>query len=272
MAIWDVHHHWINEAGYIKRLLREMDRLGIERTGLIGMGEVTREIFVAHGRPVGCADNRQVAKLIEQRPDRFWGYGYLRPGHCRPDDVDQIVEMGLTALKFHLPLKPYGDPEYFEIYARAAARKLPCLFHTGVVGLGKPMPGEGIRSENYRPIHLEPIAHEFPDLSLIAAHLGVCWAEEAATLCRMVPNIYADLSGSLSGWRAGKSPQWWREMLYWPEAHEKIVFGSDVHADELEQTIESQRQVLAALGLNQDQAEDFFRDNARRIFGGQGDG
>ena len=35
---WDVHHHWVNEPGYIDRLLREMDRLGIERTVLIAMG------------------------------------------------------------------------------------------------------------------------------------------------------------------------------------------------------------------------------------------
>jgi len=265
--VWDIHHHWVNEAGYIDRLLREMDRLGIERTGLIAMGPVAQALFVTSGQPSGCADNQDLAKLIERHGDRFWGYGYIRPGHATDQDVDRLAEMGMKGLKFHLPLKPYGDPEYLPLYARALEHELPCLFHTGIFYPPAPMPGQGIRSENCRPIHLEPIAQELPDLPIIAAHFGVCWTEEAAALCRICPNIHADLSGRTDGWRSSKPPEWFRQMLYWPEAHKKILFGSDVHLDELEDTLTDQRRICGLMGWSPQQCADVFGRNAIRIFG-----
>lgn len=67
------------------------------------------------------------------------------------------------------------------------------------------MAGEGIRSENYRPIHLEAIACEVPDLRMICAHLGVCWNKEAATLCRMCPNSTQIFpAGPTAGGRANR--------------------------------------------------------------------
>ncbi|MBN1557647.1 MAG: amidohydrolase family protein, partial [Lentisphaerae bacterium] len=130
--IWDMHHHWVNETGYIDRLLRTMDRLGIEKTGLIAMGEVARDLFVEHAPAGQAVGHAGLAEWLKTHGDRFWGYGYLRPGEARPDDVDRLVDMGMTALKFHVPLKPYGEPEYFPVYARAAEHTLPCLFHTGI--------------------------------------------------------------------------------------------------------------------------------------------
>jgi len=266
-AIWDIHHHWVNEAGYINRLLRQMDRLGTERTGLIAMGPVLRDLFVSQPKATGCAGDAEVAKLLKQHGDRFWGYGYVRPGRSNVDDVDRLADMGMTALKFHLPARRYDDPEYFALYARAQEHKLPCLFHTGIFYPPAPMPGEGIRSENYRPIHLEPIAQEFPDLVLIAAHLGIPWHDEAASVCRICSNVYADLSGRSDGWRSSKTPEWFRRILYWDQADRKILFGSDVHLDELAETIEDHRKIFEWLGWGAEQRANAFCKNARRIFG-----
>ena len=57
-------------------------------------------------------------------------------------------------------------------------------------------------------------ARELPELTIIIAHLGVCWGEEAATLCRIHPNIYADLSGHVKGWRSSKKIEWFEEKLW----------------------------------------------------------
>ena len=115
-------------------------------------------------------------------------------------------------------------------------------------------------------MHLEPIAYEFPNLSLIAAHFGVCWTDEAATLCRIIPNIYADISGNLRGWRCNKPIEWFRQTLYWQNAHEKIVFGSDVHADELESTLNDQKRIIQGIGWNGVEGKNFFADNLKRMF------
>jgi predicted TIM-barrel fold metal-dependent hydrolase len=266
LPVWDIHHHWVNESGYIDRLLREMDRLGIEKIGLIAMGDFVPDLFVRHGPHEGAVDNRDLAGLVKQHPDRLWGWGFIRLGRHADDEVDRLAQMGLAGLKFHAPLNPYSDPGYFPVYARAQEYRLPCLFHTGIFYPPTPMPGEGIRSENYRPIHLEAIAHEFPDLKIIGAHLGVCWNEEAAALARICPNIYFDLSGRVDGWRSSKPAEWFRQILYWPEASRKILFGSDVHADEIEDTLDDHRRIMRDLGWTLDQQGRVLSENARELF------
>jgi hypothetical protein len=266
LPVWDVHHHWVNEEGYIDRLLREMDRLGVERLGLIAMGDLVPDLFVLHGPVTGSVDNEDLADLVRRHPDRFWGWGFIRLGHCQPDIVDRLRDLGMAGLKFHVPDRPYSEGEYFPIYEKASAYGMPCLFHTGIFYPPSPMPGQGIRSENYRPIHLEPIAHEFPDLRMICAHLGVCWNDEAAAICRMCPHIYADLSGRVDGWRSSKPVDWWRQTLYWPDAHRKILFGSDVHSDEIGASLEDHRRILADLGWTSDQVRNVLSANARQLF------
>lgn len=265
-VIWDIHHHWVCEEGYLDTLLRQMDRQGIEKVALIVMGPALRELFV---RDESCSPptHEDLAVAIRKHPDRFMGYGYIRPGHDTPDVIDRYADLGMAGLKFHMPKNPYGHEEYFPLYEKARENGMVCLFHTGIFYPPQPMPGEGIRSENCRPIHLEPIAHEFLDLPLIAAHLGVCWTEEAAALCRICPNIYADLSGRVDGWRSAMPIERFSQLLYWSEAHTKILFGSDVHADELPQTLEHQLSILRRMGWNEQQIQNVLRNNARRLFG-----
>lgn len=267
MHVIDIHHHWVNEPDYLRRLLTEMDRLGIERTGLIALGEPFRRLFLTEPEPTGCADNDALAGAVRRYPDRFFGYGFCRLGTDGPDAIDRFVDQGFAGVKFHLPAWDYDDERCFDVYQRAAEHQLPCLFHTGVFTLPEPLPGERLSSARCRPIMLDAVANAFPELPIIIAHLGICWGEEAATLCRIHRNIYADLSGAIGGWRSSKSDAWYREMLYWPDAHRKILFGSDVHCDELAAVLAEQRGIVERLGWGDDQVADFLRDNAQRVFG-----
>ena len=264
--VWDVHHHWVNETGYIDRLLREMDRLGVERVGLIAMGNLIPDLFMLHGPREGSADNAELAAVIRQHPDRLWGWGFIRLGKHQDNDVDRLADMGMAGLKFHVPLQPYDSVDYFPVYRRAQQLRLPCLFHTGIFTPPSPMPGAQFRSHHCRPVYLESIAQEFPDLKMICAHLGVCWTEEAATICRICENIYADLSGRVDGWRSSKSVAWFQQTLFWPTAHEKILFGSDVHADEIEATIADHLRIFRDMGWSPAQIAAVFSDNAQKLF------
>lgn len=260
-----MHHHWINESNYIERLLREMDRLGIERTGLMAMGVPFRRLFLTEPEPVGCVDNTDMAKLLARRADRFFGYGFFHLGQDEPALVDQFVDQGFVGVKFHIPAWDYDDERSFPVYERAQAHGLICLFHTGVFALPEPMPQLRASSARCRPIMLDAVTHAFPSLQIIIAHLGVCWGEEAATVCRIHPNIHADLSGAVQGWRASKSIEWFREMLYWPNAYRKVVFGSDVHLREVEQTLQHQTSILSSMGWSPEQIEYVLHHNAARL-------
>lgn len=267
MKIIDVHHHWVNEAGYLDHLLVEMDRLRIERLGLIALGNPFQKLFLTVPEPIGSSDNRTLVGPLRKWPDRFFGYGFFRLGRDVPELIDWFADHGFRGVKFHIPCWDYDDERCFPAYERAAQHGLPCLFHTGVFFLPEPLPGERVSSARCRPIMLDPIANEFPSLNLIIAHLGICWAEEAATLCRIYPNIFADLSGRVDGWLSSKSIDWFREILYWPEAHQKILFGSDVHRSEIQETLTRQTGILKGLRWPSDQIENVMYNNAKDIFG-----
>ena len=205
---------------------------------------------------------------MKQHPDRFYGYGFFHLGVDEPQLVDWFAEQGFPAVKFHIPKWDYDDERAFAVYERAQANNMFCIFPTGVSTLPDPMPELRASSARCRPIMLDAISNVFPDLTLIIAHLGVCWGEEAATLCRILPNVYADLSGNLHGWRASKSTAWWKEMLYWPDAHRKILFGSDVHYNGLADAVTDQTRIMREMGWNQEQINCVLYDNAANLLAG----
>ncbi len=266
VGIIDVHHHWINEPDYLDHLLREMDRLDVERAGLMAMGKLFQRLFLTQSEPSGCVDNDDLARVIAKRSDRFFGYGYFRIGEDPPERIDRFAEQGFAGVKFHVPAWDYDDERCFPIYERAARLDRVCLFHTGPFMLPESLAGRRASSARCRPIMLEPIANEFPHLKIIIAHLGVCWGEEAATLCRIHPNIYADLSGNLNGWRISKPISWWQEMLFWPEASRKILFGSDLHYRDMEAAIRQQCDIFERMGWSKRRIQQVLHDNASELF------
>jgi predicted TIM-barrel fold metal-dependent hydrolase len=116
-------------------------------------------------------------------------------------------------------------------------------------------------------LHLEAVAQAFPELPLIAAHLGVQNNLTALTLIRLFPNIYADLSGSTPGWRANLTMADWNRYLWFPHAPEKILFGTDVHAAEFPENIALYEQIADAAGWDETARRNLFHDNAAGLFG-----
>jgi predicted TIM-barrel fold metal-dependent hydrolase len=263
----DMHHHLIEEKGYVDNLLREMDRHEIERTALIGLGTMFRGIFVKGEPDSVIADNAAVEAAVNAHPDRFFGLGYVRLGADAPELVDELAGRGFRGLKFHIPRMRYDDERCFPVYEKALRHGLPCLFHTGVVSLPIPCPEERVSSWVMDVIHLEAVAQVFPELPLIAAHLGVQNNLTALTLIRLFPNIYADLSGSTPGWRANLTMEDWKRYLWFPHAPDKVLFGTDVHFSEFDSNVDIYEKIATAAGWNADARGRLFYDNAARLFG-----
>jgi len=262
--IIDVHHHLVCEAGYVDALLRQMDALSIQKTGLIAMGPLFETLFVA-GESCGPLYEDDVLKAVEAHPDRFFGYVYVRPGFDGPEKVRKWGELGFKGVKFHIPRENYGHYDYLPIYQAALELGMPCLFHTGLFYIPS-MKGERVSAERTRPIHVEAIANELPDLKVILAHMGGVWAEEATGLARIYGNVYCDMSGRMDGWRKAKPISWFQEMLFWPGAPDKVVFGSDVHASELADTVADQIAKVRGMGWDSNSERKFLYDNARKLF------
>jgi len=263
----DMHHHLVEEVGYVDNLLREMDRFEIEKTALIGLGELFAGLFVRGEHDGSLADDASVERVVRMHPDRFFGLGYIRLGVDTAGKVNEMAARGFKGLKFHIPKKRYDDEEYFPVYEGALAHALPCLFHTGVVCLPTPRPAEMVSSFNMDVIHIEGITQVFPELPLIIAHLGVQDYLTALTIIRILPHVYADLSGSTPGWRANLSMADWKRLLWFPHAAEKLLFGTDVHFSEIADNVGIYENICGAVDWAPVARQNLFYDNAARLFG-----
>ena len=241
----DAHAHLFPEDGYLRALLDTCDRLGIQKVCLSGLGD-----------SFALSDNAGVLQALIEAPDRVIGFYFIRLGEHCIEDVERAVAAGFRGLKFTIPREPYDHESYFPVYERAQSYNLPCLFHTGIVTTARYVPG--ISSAKMKPVHVEAIAREFPRLACICAHLGMPWYEEAAALARIVPNIYIDITGAPGGWRIQKDVTFFRSLFYWPDAWRKILWGSDVHCNDLEAALRRDQTLVETLALSAEMKAAFF--------------
>ncbi|MBC7286732.1 MAG: amidohydrolase family protein [Armatimonadetes bacterium] len=260
----DVHHHLPAEwEPYVERLRAEAQRIGIDRV-----------VVCTTGVP-GQATNEQVAEAVRAHPDFLLGLGHLRLGEDSPREVEHIKSAGLHGLKLIRPRVRYDDDEAMEIYARAAAHKMPILFHLGIVARSGADAAMDVSIARMRPVYLDRIARRFPDLPLIGAHFGNPWYEEAAELARMHPNVYFDLTGSTL---KKKKPDFFRELLWWADdplygrmgdktPWQKILFGTDVGPDLMEDVMNDYQKLMDGLGLDDANRQLIWGGNAAQVFG-----
>jgi len=118
--IIDCHVHL--REGRLEEILREMDKLGVDKVVLFGGGQKNR-----------LALNQKVLEAGQKHPDRIIPFAYAPLGEVYPREIDQMALAGFKGLKLINPLSNYNDRAYWPIYERAEANGLVCLFHTGIV-------------------------------------------------------------------------------------------------------------------------------------------
>ena len=100
----DIHHHILNEPGYVDRLIETMDRLGIEKVCLSGLG-------IGSARWLGALSptNDDVLRAMDRYPDRIIGMGVVRLGQDDEGIVDRLHAAGFRGLKTTRPAKRVGS-------------------------------------------------------------------------------------------------------------------------------------------------------------------
>lgn len=82
-----------------------------------------------------------------------------------------------------------NDKRYYPIYAKCAELDVPVSVHS-VASL------DSTARMNYgKPLHLDEVAVDFPELTIIAVHPGYPWGEELASVAYRHDNVYIDMSG-----------------------------------------------------------------------------
>jgi predicted TIM-barrel fold metal-dependent hydrolase len=249
----DAHNHLFAEDGYVERHIEAAERCGMRSTVVSGLGPQW-----------GHLDNAGVLGAAESFPDRLIPLCFVQLGRDKAGRVDEAASQGFRGLKITQSPFPYDDERAWPIYARAEELGLPILFHCGVMAH---LPGVYSSADYMRPMRLDGVARRFPGLRMQIAHLGVPEYEVATTLARIVPNIYVDMSGSVRGWLAAKTPEFLAGLFYWPSWHRKLLFGTDVRHELLAASVAQHTALLAGPGLSEGAADNVFRDNAREFYG-----
>lgn len=254
--IIDAHAHLYAEKGYLENLIQIMDTCGIDKVCLSGLGP----LFY-------CLDNNDIKDAMEHYPNRVIGAYFIRPGINNAEDIRNAYSQGFRMIKVTIPTRPYDDLSFFPLWEAACDLKMPILFHTGVVTTLAPSIGEKISSWYMHPMRLELIANEYPKLGIIMAHLGVHWNEDAAELLRMRPNVFADITGEPQGWRKRVDKIGLDHYLWWPNAFEKLVFGTDVMYFKIPEILSQNRQWDAKFQLSPQTIDLIYYKNITKLLG-----
>jgi predicted TIM-barrel fold metal-dependent hydrolase len=159
-------------AAPLEKYLRRAAAAGIQRTVL----------FPAFHSDYAVA-NREVARIVGSRPDRFYGFTFIHPerdrGRVAALVKEAVEEFGFVGIKVHR----YDARITREICEVARAFSLPVLYDVmGEVSV------------------VELLATEYPDVAFIIPHLGSFsddWRAQLALIDHLVrhPNIFTDTSG-----------------------------------------------------------------------------
>jgi predicted TIM-barrel fold metal-dependent hydrolase len=172
--------------------------------------------------------NDEVADVVKEYPRQFVGFACVDPwkGERAVAEMRRaITALGLIGAKFHPGIQAFypNDKQFYPLYEEISRLGVPALFHTGTNGLGAGTPGGmGVRLDFTRPIYLDHVAADFPELTIIGAHPAWPWHEEMLAIIGHKSNVFMDLSG----W----SPKYVPKPIL-DEARgrlqDRILFGSD---------------------------------------------
>ena len=201
-----------------------------------------------------------VARAVEKYPRRFYGMAGIDPYEgmngvrALEDAVRNMGFIGAHLYPHWYDLAP-DHARYYPFYAKCCELGVPIQMQVGqsmVYSKEAPMRSVG------RPITLDGVACDFPELKLIGIHVGIPWVDEMIAMAWKHDNVYIGSDAH--------SPK------FWPQAfvnyintygQEKVLFGTDFPVLGFKRTMDE----IDGLALRPDSRRKFLRDNALRVYG-----
>ncbi len=178
---------WYDPTG--EATIGRMNEAGIDWAVLLGLD---LGYFWGEGEKSVEQQHEEIAKICQQYPGRFLFCPQIDPQ--RPNGLQLIekcvTEWGAGAVKLYpiTGFAPDDDLVYPLLEKMANVWKIPLIVHIG----WEPPP---VKAEGAHPRHLERALRDFPNLTILACHLGLIWWRELIALARKYPNLVTDFSG-----------------------------------------------------------------------------
>jgi uncharacterized protein len=192
---------------------------------------------------------------VEAHPKRFLGLASVDLHHPMKavrslrHSVKEHGFKGLRVIPWLWNLPP-NDRRYYPLFAECVELDVPFFTQIGHTGPLCP-------SEPGRPIpYLDQVLLDFPELVVVAGHVGCPWEQEVLSLCRKYPNFYVDTSA----YKCGRIPKVLKDYMGGRGAG-KVLFGSNFPMLTPGQCLAS----LDELELDVDSRKAFLGGNAARL-------
>jgi predicted TIM-barrel fold metal-dependent hydrolase len=237
-----------------EQMLGLMDRAGIERAFLIATCTGQLGLQGSWHLPY-----ETVAEAVQRFPDRFSGLAGLDPTEGMNGVrklAHAVQEYGFIGAHFYphwFELAP-DHAKWYPFYAKCVELDIPVQLQVGqslVYDPARPLRSVG------RPITLDAVACDFPELKLIGIHVGIPWTEEMIAMAWKHKNIYIGCDAH--------SPKYWpASFVHYINSfgQDKVLFGTDYPVLDFERTVNE----IEALGLKPQALEKLMRENARRLY------
>ncbi|MCH8188926.1 MAG: amidohydrolase, partial [Proteobacteria bacterium] len=200
-----------------------------------------------------------VAEAVQSHPGRFFGLAGIDPteGMDGVRALERAVkEYGFVGAHLYphwFELAP-DHAKYYPFYAKCVELDIPIQMQVGqslIYYDKRPLRSVG------RPITLDAVACDFPELKLLGIHIGIPWADEMIAMAWKHPNVHIVADAHLP--------------KYWPKAfvnyintygQDKVLFGTDFPVIEFDRF----RDEVENLNLRPDPKRKFLRENAIRVY------
>ena len=238
----------------LEEMLRRMDAAGTERSFLIAA-----KVGVKHHPACYHVPYELVADAVQKYPARFSGLAGIDPteGMAGVRALEHAVReygfIGAHTYPHWYELAP-DHARYYPFYAKCVELDIPIQMQVGqsmVYDAAYPRRSVG------RPICLDNIACDFPELKLAGIHVGIPWTDEMIAMAWKHTNVYIGCDA--------------HRPAYWPESfikyinsygQDKVIFGTDFPVLDFERT----RADIEALNFKPAVLQKLLRDNALRLY------
>lgn len=141
----------------------------------------------------GAIPHEQVAGYIQRSPEKLMGFAGIDPkADTEPvRSLEQALGLGLVGVTVNPAAAGFHptDTRAMALFEACQHHAVPVLIESGTILARE------ARMEFARPVLLDEVVREFPDLKLIIGAFGDPWTEEGVALIAKHTNVFADLAG-----------------------------------------------------------------------------
>jgi len=238
-------------------LLRSMDAAGIDQS-----------IIIAE-RTGGWLSSVEHLTGLAARQPRFKVLADVNFAALDVAEINRLVGLleseRVVGLKFYTGYEEYygNNEKLFPLYEYCQDHVKPVMFHTGALERAN----RGLLKYCH-PLTIDEVAHAFPSLRIVIAHMGNPWLLDCAAVMAKNEHVYADVSAFFDEFKPITQAEIdifvkrLSDVRLFLGSYEKFLFGTDWPLYEQDQYLAA----MHALNLSERERALVLGENAQQLF------